>query len=218
MTVSVSLSSINYSLCIIIYITLSFRGDCRATTLYDRPPEQFQPISLDKKHNLFMKLSKTNSELLPRSCDDFKASGVVEANCFTQKQSNGTVVAKPKRPALVLSSTSWTPDEDFSLLIEALNGYEEACVNGQHDLPNLFCVITGKGPLKAHYQEEVRKRKWTRITVLMPWLEQEDYPKILAAADLGVCLHYSSSGLDLPMKVVDMFGAGLPVCAVNFKW
>jgi len=58
--------------------------------------------------------------------------------------------------------------------------------------------------------------KWKDFNIRTAWLEVDDYPTIVASSDLGVCLHYSSSGLDLPMKVVDMFSAGTPCLAYKY--
>jgi beta-1,4-mannosyltransferase len=79
-------------------------------------------------------------------------------------------------------------------------------------------VITGKGPLKERHMAEVEllQKNWQYVRCTSLWLEAEDYPLLLGSADLGVSLHSSSSALDLPMKIVDMFGCGLPVCALDF--
>lgn len=143
---------------------------------------------------------------------------VLEATALTQKLVNGTVQYKPQRQAVLVSSTSWTQDEDFGILLKALQSYEETAQAEPLVYPSLLCIITGKGPQKEHYAAEIARLQWEKVSVITPWLEIEDYPTVLASADLGVCLHWSTSGLDLPMKVVDMFGSGLPVCAYDFKW
>ncbi|KAG7210657.1 hypothetical protein KM043_012165 [Ampulex compressa] len=156
-----------------------------AHVLYDRPADNFHSILLEEKHEFLLKLAQ--------KYDEFKGE-IEDATIFTEKSSDG-VRLLPHRPGFIVSSTSWTEDEDFSILLNALQDYENEADTAETSLPNLICAIT----------------------VITPWLENEEYPKILASADLGICLHTSSSGLDLPMKIVDMFGCGLPVCAYEFN-
>ena len=114
-----------------------------------------------------------------------------------------------------MSSTSWTPDEDFSILLDALVGYSKLATTTHPQLPELVVIITGKGPLKQYYLKKIdnleRDGKLEMVTIKVAWLPTYAYAMLLASADIGVSLHKSSSGVDLPMKVVDMFGAGLPV-------
>lgn len=122
------------------------------------------------------------------------------------------------RPAIVVSSTSWTPDEDFSILLEALTQYElrarevnrvfqqeesEAQAHGeppstQGRLPKLLMIVTGKGPLQAKYMKEIEAlqrgegraggKPWEWVQCASMWLEAADYPLLLG--QYGHCSSY----------------------------
>jgi beta-1,4-mannosyltransferase len=128
-----------------------------------------------------------------------------------------TLRQRRDRPAVLVSSTSWTEDEDFGILLEALISLDAAACARPDAFPDFLVLVTGKGPQKTFYEARMRELRLRRVAVRTLWLAPRDYPLLLGCADLGVCLHTSTSGLDLPMKVVDMFGAGAPVCAVNFS-
>ncbi|CAA0808457.1 UDP-Glycosyltransferase superfamily protein [Striga hermonthica] len=215
---------------------LSHNWGIKATVLYDQPPEFFQPASLVEKHNLLCRISKNLNEPVGRRDCISNDNNDPNSTLFTTKVGS-EILLKQNRPALLVSSTSWTPDEDFGILLEAAFMYDRrvATLLGEDNLtddevvwneirkgkqfsyPRLLFIITGKGPEKEKCEENIRKISLKRVAFRTMWLSAQDYPLLLGSADLGVCLHTSSSGLDLPMKVVDMFGCGLPVCAVSYS-
>jgi beta-1,4-mannosyltransferase len=75
-------------------------------------------------------------------------------------------------------------------------------------------VISGRGALRERFERTLPA--FERVRVRTVWLSAEDYHRLLAAADLGLSLHRSASGVDLPMKIAHMHGAGLPVAALDY--
>ena len=118
------------------------------------------------------------------------------------------VLGIPKNYFLTVTSTSWTPDENIGFVLEAVKELQSY---------DLALVITGKGPLREFYKEEIKKLNLEKALIKVVWLEWDQYPQLLQQCDLGICLHVSSSGLDLPMKVVDMQAAELPALAYDYS-
>lgn len=153
--------------------------------------------------------------------------------CTVLDPGTGKVTLRAKRPVIVVSSTSWTPDEDFGILLGAARRYDahvlksksstnsrtraSAASAAEEEWPSLLIFVTGRGPQRASYELQMQQLDLQYVAFRTVWLEPQDYPVLLGCADLGVSLHASSSGLDLPMKVVDMFGCGLPVCAKSYS-
>lgn len=205
---------------------LSLNWGINATVVYDRPPDLFRPSTCRETHELMEKMALTLST--PLHQEDFCAKAMLKVSSdkgddtshtlLTHSQ-DGAWMLRADRPGIVVSSTSWTIDEDFSILIDAACEYDRRVKHaGSYSrYPKLLFVVTGKGPLQSYYLSKIKNLRTENIAFRLMWLEPEDYPRLLGCADLGVSLHTSSSGLDLPMKIVDMYGGGLPVCALRYS-
>jgi beta-1,4-mannosyltransferase len=117
----------------------------------------------------------------------------------------------PDAGAVAITSSSWTDDEDFGVLLDAASR-----LDARTELPELLLVMTGDGPRRAAWEARFAAARLKRVYTRTLWVAAEDYPLLLGAADVGISLHRSASGVDLPMKVADMFGAGLPVLALDY--
>jgi beta-1,4-mannosyltransferase len=159
--------------------------------LYDRPASAFAPIERSEREHIRQSL--------------FTRLGI---------RGSGPV-------GFVVSPTGWTADEDFDVVIEAVLQIEdrirgwEAGGPGRR-FPDLVILVTGDGARRAEFERRFAGLPARRVQLRTRWLDPEDYPRIVGSADLGLCLHRSSSGVDIPMKVADLFGAGVPVCALDY--
>jgi beta-1,4-mannosyltransferase len=158
-----------------------------ATVVYDRPPAFFAKPALAAAAELWQRLA--------RDLD-----------------------LGPRRIPLVVCPTSWTPDEDFDLLLEALERTERKLIElrSSTDAPDVAVLMTGRGALRPEFEKRLARRNLRHLAVRTVWLEPGDYPVLVGIADAGLCLHQSSSGLDLPMKLSDFRGANVPVCVYDY--
>lgn len=159
----------------------------KIVTLHDRPGEQFKALEyMDVTKNEILKSHEIFRDI--QNISDYK---------------------------ILVSSTSFTPDEDFNVLLDSLKQYD--CSISDEKLPRLLVIVTGKGPLREQFLQKVKQLSFlSNVIIKNAWLSSEDYPLILSVADLSISLHTSSSGIDLPMKIVDFFGCGVPVITLRF--
>lgn len=194
------------------------------------------------------------------------------AAAAARNPSEGT--SNRKRGVMIVGSTSWTEDDDYSILVEALQRLDHrlrheykylcnapvAASSGRPPPPSSFAsatainpggaagsllpvirtpspdsptaqverratlpldvwvLITGKGAARQRFEDSVRAAGLSsHVVVSTAYLQSyREYSMAIGAADVGLCLHFSSSGLDLPMKGVDMLGSGLPVAALAY--
>lgn len=108
----------------------------------------------------------------------------------------------------IIAPTSWGTDEDFSLLADA------ALLCDKAELRLTF-VITGNGEQRAVFERRVAAMVLRHVSIATKWFPHDAYPHALASADLGLSLHRSASGADIPMKIPEMLACGVPVCAFD---
>ena len=210
----------------------------QATVLYDRPARLFvkQTPSVRQRHGLLSRLGYTDATLFPSfncvaikstllnkvAADDSKYGSTCQtklrnADNDAERRGVGDFQLREDGTKMIVSATSWTADEDFSILLDALQklneilasrsiATEDCCASYKKYTPDrLLVVVTGKGPLKAAFEASVvdlsARGLLQFVAVKTAWLSANDYSLLLRCADLGICLHTSTSGLDLPMKV-----------------
>eukprot|EP00656_Telonema_subtile_P045467 TRINITY_DN51717_c0_g1_i1.p1 TRINITY_DN51717_c0_g1~~TRINITY_DN51717_c0_g1_i1.p1 ORF type:complete len:441 (-),score=36.87 TRINITY_DN51717_c0_g1_i1:91-1413(-) len=208
----------------------------KITVLHDCAPSFFAPCSREEF------LLEVVPEFPPEDVPEWvlkqqPSSSSSSASHTSKKDSSDFSTSQPQRGRIVVSATSWTADDDYTMVLDALcTVYDDihSRVMKFPDAPppaRLWVVITGKGASKEKFDNQlqtiekyktrfidaVKNKKNNYIQISTIYFQSfAKYAKMLGGSDAGLSLHDSSSGYDLPMKAVDMFGAGIPVMALYY--
>lgn len=138
--------------------------------VHDSPPVMFRLRTLKEQHQVLQQY------LTPAVAQGAPANSIWQVasedeTLLTEAYDKGKR-HRPRagRPAFIVTSTSYTPDEDIQILLDALEKVDaQICATADSSL-RIVCAITGKGPLKQHYQEKISKMKLNNVLILTLWV------------------------------------------------
>ena len=122
----------------------------------------------------------------------------------------------PSNAIICVTATSFTSDEKLDMLLDAIVALDLTLESKSKSCHMAF-VVTGKGDGRAAFEIAAKRLNLKHCSLYVTYFEQfSDYALMLGSANVGLSFHASSSGFDLPMKIVDMFGCGLLVCSIRY--
>lgn len=161
-----------------------------AAVVYDKPAAIFHRNrpSIEMVHELFIKLGFTDDKLF----------SFMKSPCVPSRESTSIQIAmddashvvswrKADFCPLIISSTSWTPDEDFDLFLGALvllnqKLQDAATADSGASMDRVLVAITGKGPMKAQFMQQVtaleNNGQLTRVCIRSVWLEPQGKQRV----------------------------------------
>lgn len=161
---------------------------------------KFQKITVlyDKINN--KKFSKLNNIEKHDFYKEFNDFFINEKETIFTKLTKKSVILLENRPLLLLSNSSYSIDDDFDILLNFLQLYEES-----DNTKKIFLIMSGEGPYKEFWMSKFNLKKWEKIEVYFKWFSSKDYTKVCGAVDFGLSFHNSPSELDIPIKILDCF-------------
>lgn len=114
----------------------------------------------------------------------------------------------------IMTGTSFTEDEELPMIEEAAVALDHLATAGR--IPPITFIVAGDGDRREELERKWHALPLRHVRFEFGWFRQDEYQRRLRQSTIGLSLHRSTSNLDLPMKVSDMIGAGLPMLVLDY--